>query len=671
MAAIPLLLFVLHATADVAADASAAQVARGAYVARLGDCVGCHTARDGPPMAGGRALATPFGPIRSTNVTPDPRTGIGGYTFEQFDRAVRRGVRADGTNLYPAMPYPSYAKAREEDLRAVFAWLTRAVAPVERTNERAALRWPFGMRWGLSLWNWAFLDTSPFTPDGRRDAVWNRGAYLVQSLGHCGACHTPRGLALQEKATSASDSGGAHFLSGATLDDWRALGLREPRSVEDVALALKTGRSRAGSVSGSMVEVVESSTQHFTDADRIAIAAYLESLAVDGRDPRATEPGRPPAGSAPVPVDLFASRGGLGYLQFCSTCHRRDGGGVAGVFPALAGNPTVAAGDATTVLHVTLTGWRTARTAATPRVYTMPGFARLSDGEVAEILSFVRASWGGRAAPVTTGDVGRMRARLAPRLADASFDPPRLADMLASPDAALLERGLRLHLETRALVPDHVRAAASCASCHLGAGTVADGSPFVGVSAFFPSYNPRAGRIISLADRINGCFKRSMNGRPLPADSAELKAMVAYIDWMRRGATPASRIPGRGVGKIDAAIRPDAANGARVYAAQCGVCHGAHGEGLRQPDGQLVFPPLWGDDAFNIGAGVARTYTAAALVKANMPIGSRDRFPLAQGGLSDQEAVDVAEYFSHQARPDFPEKAQDWPKDPKPPDARY
>ncbi|MEO8652901.1 MAG: cytochrome c, partial [Ramlibacter sp.] len=175
-------------------------ISRGEYVARLGDCVACHTAPKGKLMAGGLELKTPFGTLYSTNITPDGATGIGGYSFEQFVRAMRMGVAADGHNLYSAMPYPSYAKLPETDMRALYAYLTRGLAPVSQPNKPADMAWPFSMRWGLSLWNWAFLDDAPFKPDPSHEAVWNRGAYLVQGLGHCGACHTPRGIAFQEKA---------------------------------------------------------------------------------------------------------------------------------------------------------------------------------------------------------------------------------------------------------------------------------------------------------------------------------------------------------------------------------------------------------------------------------------------------------------------------------------
>lgn len=644
-------------------------IERGKYIAQLGDCIACHTADKGPTMAGGRGLETPFGTIYSTNITPDTQTGIGKYTFQQFDRAMRKGVTADGHNLYPAMPYPSYAKMNEGDMRALYAYLMQGVAPVDQPNKPTEVSWPFSMRWGLSLWNWAFLDDKPFEPDPNKDATWNRGAYLVQGLGHCGSCHTPRGLGFQEKAMSDAGSAGKYFLAGETVEEWRALSLRNLWTVEDTVQLLKTGRNRFASVSGNMVEVIHHSTQYVTDADLTAIATYLKSLPPNKNDAPMPEA---PASLAVAPEDLFTTRGGLGYVQFCADCHRQDGGGVKDIFPSLTRNPTVTDANPATLLHITLTGWKTAETATHPRVYTMPGFSRLSDQEIADILSFVRTRWGNNAEPITASQVKTSRDRLDPKTTDSStFETPRLADMMAAPNAEQLVRGMRLHLETKELLPQNVGNALNCTSCHLNAGTVADGSPFVGVSAFFPSYAPRAGRVITLADRINGCFLRSMNGKPLPVDSADMKAMVAYFDWMKMETKPEDKVAGRGVGKIDPAIKPDVENGKEVYAKQCAVCHGRNGEGLKADNGRMIYPPLWGDQSFNIGAGMARTYTAAAFVKRNMPVGFHEKFPLGQGGLSDQEAVDVAEYFSHMPRPDFLGKVNDWPKDKKPADARY
>ena len=644
-------------------------IERGQYVARLGDCIACHTAKGGAVMAGGLELETPMGTIFSSNITPDPETGIGQYSFEQFDRAMREGVTPAGQNLYPAMPYPSYAKMSEDDMRALYAYLQQDVTPVKQANLEADMGFPFNQRWGLALWNWAFVDNEPFTPDPDKSAELNRGAYLVQGLGHCGSCHTPRGIAFQEKAMSDAGSRGKHYLAGETVEQWQALSLRNLWTVEDTVQLLKTGQNRFATVSGNMADVIHHSTQHFTDADLTAIASYLKSLP-PGKD----DLPMPAVAVEPVkaPDTLFTSRGGLGYTQFCADCHRPDGGGVKGMFPPLNGNPGITAANPATLLHITLTGWKTPQTAAHPRVYTMPGFARLADSEVAEILSFVRSSWGNDAPAINPAQVAKMRKQLNPLTTDeTAFVTPRLANLLSAANAGQVVRGMRLHLQTKALLPDNVGNALNCTSCHLNAGTVADGSPFVGVSAFFPGYAPRAGKEVTLEERINGCFRRSMDGKPLPVASPDMQAMVAYFDWMKMNTVAGDKVAGRGVGKVDPNIKPDPENGKVIYAQQCAVCHGDNGQGLKHADGSFVYPPLWGDESFNIGAGMARTYTAAAFVKRNMPIGFHEKFPLGQGGLSDREAVDVAEYFSHQPRPDFVDKGKDWPKGGKPVDARY
>jgi len=665
--------------ADYAADldaATRAQVERGRYVARLGDCVACHTGADRrQPMAGGLALETPFGVLHSTNITPDRDTGIGNYSFEQFDRAMRKGVTAAGQNLYPAMPYPSYARISAEDMQALYAYLMHGVKPVRQENRGVEMSFPFNQRWGLSLWNWLFLDDQPFSANPAQSAQWNRGAYIVQGLGHCGACHTPRGIGFQEKTLSDAGADGSYFLAGETVEGWRALSLRNLWTPEQTAELLKTGRNSHGTVSGNMVDVVQHSTQYMEDSDLHAVGIYLKSLPSSAHD----KPMQVAQGPAPLitlrattPASLLASRGGLGYLQFCSDCHRTDGAGVKGVFPPLAGNPVLMSEDPSTLVHITLTGWRSAQTAGA-RALSMPSFARLSDQEIAEILDFTRASWGRpQATPVQAATVAEMRKRLEVKNLDQRpFDTPRLANLLKAANADQLILGARLNTHTRELLPANVGNALNCASCHLNAGTVADGSPYVGVSAFFPGYAPRAGRVITLEERINGCFLRSMNGRPLPLESTEMQAMVAYFDWMKGQTRAEDKVEGRGVGKIDPSLVPNPDNGRRLYAAQCALCHGNDGEGIRNAAGKWVYPPLWGDDSFNIGAGMARTYTAAAFVKKNMPIAFHDGFPLGQGGLSDQEAVDVAEYFSHMPRPDFAGKTKDWPKDKKPLDARY
>ncbi|CAB3765370.1 cytochrome C [Burkholderia sp. MSh2] len=663
------------ATSPVQVDATEL-VRKGAYVARAGDCVACHTSANGPPLAGGLALSTPFGAVYSTNITPDEATGIGRYTFEQFDRAMRKGIAADGHHLYPAMPYPSFAKLDEDDMRALFAYLKDGVAPVKLENKPLGIKWPFNMRWGLAFWNALFLDDTRYVPNPDKDATWNRGAYLTQAAGHCGACHTPRGIFFQEKAMSESGSSGPLYLSGATVESWRAVNLRALWPVDDLVTLLKTGRNRYTTAAGGMSDVVHHSTQYFSDADLAAIGVYLNSLpnanaAATANGPAAAAPASGGQPARDIPEALYTSKGGLGYVQFCSSCHQVDGRGFSPVFPPLSGNPAVLSKQTDSLIHIALTGWQTPQTGTHPRIYTMPAFNQLSDRELAEILTFVRASWGGRNDPVLAMDVRKMRRSLAAGGETAAFRTPRFSALLDQPNAAQLVRGMRLNLETKALLPHNVGNSLNCASCHLSGGTVALASPYAGLSSQFPSYAPRSGKVLSLADRINGCFRRSMNGKPLPVDSDDMKAMVAYFDWMRNGAHPKDRIPGRGVGKIDTALKPDLAHGKDVYAAQCASCHGTGGAGMQRADGTAIYPPLWGDQSFNIGAGMARLYTAAAFVKQNMAIGSHNRFPLGQGGLSDQDAVDVAAWFTTRPRPDFPDKIHDWPKGGKPLDARY
>ena len=649
-------------------EANADLIARGRYIAELGDCVACHTAKGGTEMAGGLALESPMGTIWSTNITPDPETGIGGWGFGEFDRAMRKGVAADGHNLYPAMPYPSYAKMSAEDMGALWAYLSQGLAPVKQENPETDLGFPFNQRWGLGFWNVAFLKSQPFAPDPSKDAVWNRGAYLVQGLGHCGACHTPRGIGFQEVTMSDKGPKGDRFLSGAQVENWNAVNLRSLWTVSDMVRLLKTGQNRFATVSGSMTDVISHSTQHFTDADLTAMAIYMKSLPTD-RPEQAESPEEVIA--AVVPETTFTTAGGLGYAQFCTDCHRPNGEGVPGVFPAFGGNHTISAEDPATLIHITLTGGQTAVTAAHPRAFYMPGFAKLGDQEIAEILSFVRENFGKGASAITAEQVAAARKAIGPEIDSSTFETPRLAAMLAAPNATDLVRGMRLNLETRDLLPGNVGNDLNCTSCHMNAGTVADGSPYVGVTAFFPSYQKRAGKVITMEDRINGCFRRSMNGKPLAKDGADMKAMIAYFDWMKGETRPDDKVPGRGVGKVNQDLVPDPVHGQEIYASQCAACHGANGEGMTDAAGRTVYPPLWGDRSFNIGAGMARTYTAAAFVQRNMPIAAHGKFPLGQGGLSEQDAVDVAEYFSHMPRPDFPDKVKDWPNDPKPKDARY
>ncbi len=639
-------------------------IARGAYIARLGDCAACHTTPGGTPFAGGRPMPTPFGVVYASNITPDKQTGIGNYSFDQFDRAVRRGVSAKGAYLYPAMPYTSYAKVTTTDMKALYAYMMAGVAPVQQANRKPRMMWPFSMRIGMLFWDKLFFNEAAYQPDPRQSSQWNRGAYLVQGLGHCGACHTPRGLGMQEKATDGQSAQGEAFLAGAVIENWYAPSLRGLWSAPEMVDFLGKGFNRHAAAYGSMTEVVHVSTQYFTADDLNAVAAYLGSLR-----PTATKPN--PA--AQIAGDaLYKTPGGLAYLQFCAACHQGDGSGVAGLFPPLAGNASVTTGNPSSVLHVMLAGGQEAATQGAPHALFMPAFARLNDHELASIASFVRGSWGNNAPAIAAADVGKMRDVLAIKVTPASpAELPRFADLPAQNNADQLIYGMRLVRETKTLLPDHVGDVLSCDSCHFNGGTMAHGSPFIGLVADFPIYAPRAGKIIDVEDRLNACFRRSMNGTALDKNSTAMKVMVAYFNWMRDGIKKGDPIPGRGFVAVNQGIIADPKNGEIIYKKQCAFCHGQSGEGRQRADGSYDIPPLWGEHSFNIGAGLARLTKAASLVKADMPIGNNSNFPLGQGGLTDQEAFDVAAYFTAMPRPDYADKAKDWPNGGKPRDARY
>jgi len=643
-------------------------VKRGEYLAHLGDCIACHTVKDGKPMAGGLEFKTPFGGVHSTNITPDVNTGIGNYTFEQFDRAMRAGIAADGHNLYPAMPYTSFAKIDSNDMHALYAYVMYGVEAVNQPNKENSMQWPFSMRFGLKFWNAAFFDDTPFKPDPAKSPQWNRGAYLVQGLGHCGSCHTPRGFAMQEKTMGQDGDNGHDFLTGSAIEGWHAVSLHNQWTAPEIAQFLKVGRNSHATAYGTMTEVVHFSTQHFSDSDLLAMGEYLSALPVNAE----TESIKPKPVTMVLDSDLYKTRGGLGYVQFCATCHQNDGRGLNKFFPPLANNSSVQSLDPTSVIHVVLSGWASAETQGTKRAFYMPSYNNLNDQELAEIVTFVRTQWGNQGIPVAAEEVRKVRNEIGIKPDEPSkFTVPRYAEMLANQNADQLIYGMRLMTDTKVMLPKHVGDKLACNSCHLNGGTMALASPYVGVAGLFPSYAPRAGKIIDFKDRLNGCMRRSMNGKPLDKDSGEMLAMIAYMDNMKSNVKQDDPIPGRGVGKINQSIVPNVENGKKVYKDQCAVCHGDKGEGMKQADGRYVFPPLWGAQSFNIGAGIAKTYTAAAFVKSNMPISNTRKFPLGQGGLTDQEAVDVAQYFTHMPRPDFADKRKDWPKGGKPADARY
>jgi mono/diheme cytochrome c family protein len=397
-------------------DADRQLIERGAYIAVLGDCAACHTAPRGPAFAGGLAIATPIGAVYTTNITPDKETGVGNYSLGDFERAVRRGIRPDGSALYPAMPFPSYARVSDADIQALYAYFMHGVRPVSRPDTTPDIPWPLSMRWPLTYWRWTFapaVQSAVAAPSD--DALRDRGAYLVEGLEHCGTCHTPRGLGLEEKALT--DKDGPRYLAGGFVDNSVANNLRgDPLtglgswSEADIVEFLSTGRNARTAVFAGMSEVVTHSTQSLRDEDLRAIAHFLKTL--PGSNGERNFSYQPAAASALASGDV-SRRGALDYLNNCAACHLSSGKGYEQTFPALAGNPVVNAPDPASLIRIVLSGGAEPATAKAPTHFTMPPFGdRMTDQEVADVLTFVRSSWGNAAPAVGAAEVARSRATL-------------------------------------------------------------------------------------------------------------------------------------------------------------------------------------------------------------------------------------------------------------------
>jgi mono/diheme cytochrome c family protein len=377
----------------------AQQIRLGQYLVRVGDCASCHTREGGSFLAGGRALNTPFGSIYSTNLTSDRATGVGDWTSDEFYAALHDGTRPLGGPLYPAMPYPYTTRATRLDSDAILTFL-KTVAPVNEKRPPNVLSFPFNIRSLVHGWNLLFFHPGEFKADPGRSADWNRGAYLVTGLGHCGACHTPKN-ALGADRTSRP-------LQGGTLDNWVAPDLSANTrtglgswSVDEIVEYLKTGRNARGNAGGAMAAVVSYSTSLLTDADLHAMAIYLKEQSA-GPD---AMPDSPDAGDM--------QRGGAVFSDACTACHMEEGLGQARLFPPLRGNAVSQQADPTGVLHIILAGDRTAVTSSRPTPLSMPSFAwKLTDQEIADVATYVRNSWGNSAQPISAKSVGDMRRNL-------------------------------------------------------------------------------------------------------------------------------------------------------------------------------------------------------------------------------------------------------------------
>ncbi|MCM5704814.1 cytochrome c [Larsenimonas salina] len=408
--------------ADTSGHKASEPMSRGAYIARTADCTACHTTNDDSPFAGGLAMPTPMGDIYSTNITPDTKTGIGNYSLEDFTRVLREGVNKQGDHLYPAMPYTAYTKMTDADIKALYDYFMNEVTPVEQANKESDIPWPLSMRWPLAAWNWMFMDKGAYEPQADKSDAWNRGAYLVQGATHCSTCHTPRGLAMQEKASSEQEEG---FLAGADLGGWHAFNITNDPidglgnwSDAEIVQYLKTGAVQdKAQAAGPMGEAVEHSFRFMSDSDLQAIATYLRSVpavneGVSEETSRFTQGEPTPVDVQVRGLDLDIARkqapGASLYMGNCATCHGADGSGSPdGYYPSLYHNSVVGTTKLDNLTQVILNGVHRENNHGE---LLMPAFkTQLSDEEVATLVNFVTDTFGNPDAEITADEVKDIR----------------------------------------------------------------------------------------------------------------------------------------------------------------------------------------------------------------------------------------------------------------------
>jgi mono/diheme cytochrome c family protein len=376
---------------------------RGEYLARAGDCVACHSKPGGIPFAGGFAMPTPFGTLYSPNITPDRATGIGTWTSAQFYQMLHTGRAPDGTLLYPAMPFPAYTKVTRDDANAIYSYL-RSLQPVSQANRENELRFPYNNRSLMYGWRALYFSEGTFIPQPGQSTEFNRGAYLVQGLGHCASCHST----INSLGGSAEDNAFAGGLI--PLQNWYAPSLTAnvesglgSWSKEDIAMLLKGGASPRGAVYGPMAEVTHDSLQYLSNEDANAMAVYLKSLVQ--MKPVISNPT-----DAAGPAAAIVAYGHSVYTTHCAACHRDDGQGMPPAYPPLAGNASIQMDISVNPVRMVLNGGYPPETAEDPRPSGMPPFAQvLSDEEVAAVVTYIRVSWGNHGTLVTPREANAMR----------------------------------------------------------------------------------------------------------------------------------------------------------------------------------------------------------------------------------------------------------------------
>ncbi len=392
-----------HRLGVEAADATTQTINVGEYLARAGDCVACHTQVNGKPFAGGRAMATPFGSLFVPNITPDDETGIGKWSADDFYRMMHTGVSRDGTLLYPAMPFASYTKVTRADSDSIYAYLM-ASAPVKQANRPHELRFPFNNRELLLGWRTLYFTPGEYGADPSQSAEWNRGAYLVQGLGHCAMCHTAIN-ALGGSSESKAFEGGM-----IPNQNWYAPSLTSNREaglgdweIADIVDLIQGGASHRGTVYGPMAEVVYNSLQYMRDDDVRAMAVYLKALPRRESEPAPTSQARL---VDPRAMELGRSL----YATQCAACHGDNGKGHPPAYPPLAGNPSITMSSPVNSIRMVLNGGYAPGTVKNPRPHGMPPFSHLlNDAQVAAVVTYVRVAWENSGTPVNASQASELR----------------------------------------------------------------------------------------------------------------------------------------------------------------------------------------------------------------------------------------------------------------------